>query len=149
MSEGKSHKTGWATVGNPYFIDSWEGSATHRMHEGLYNHFNLYNMSVGISAYWHFVKTEIPVLGRSFNRYARGICTVAKALHFLFIWLFVSMFLSYPSGNIAIIVIPSNVKEAICIVQEDKDHNAEILAIFGSSGKATCYHPNGMVWYVF
>ncbi|XP_040205092.1 glutamate-rich protein 6 isoform X1 [Rana temporaria] len=52
----------------------------------------------------------------------------------------------YPSGNIAIIVIPSNVKEAICIVQEDKDHNAEILAIFGSSGKSTCYHPNGMVW---
>lgn len=59
------------------------------------------------------------------------------------------MFLSYPSGNIAIIVVPSNKKEAICIVQEDKDHNADILAIFGSSGKATCYHPNGMVWYVF
>ncbi|XP_018421389.1 PREDICTED: glutamate-rich protein 6 [Nanorana parkeri] len=52
----------------------------------------------------------------------------------------------YPSGNLAIIVIPSKVKEAICIVQEDKDHKAEILAIFASSGKATCYHPNRMVW---
>ncbi|KAM5163905.1 glutamate-rich protein 6 isoform 2-T2 [Mantella aurantiaca] len=52
----------------------------------------------------------------------------------------------YPSGNLAIIVVQSKVKETICIVQEDKDHKAEILAIFGSSGKATCYHPNGIVW---
>ncbi|XP_072264049.1 glutamate-rich protein 6 isoform X2 [Pyxicephalus adspersus] len=53
----------------------------------------------------------------------------------------------YPSGNIAIIIVASKVKESICIVQDDKDHKAEILAIFGSSGKATCYHPNGMVEY--
>ncbi|XP_073435166.1 E3 ubiquitin-protein ligase SIAH2 isoform X2 [Dendrobates tinctorius] len=54
----------------------------------------------------------------------------------------------YPSGNLAIIIIPSKVKESICIVQEDREHNADILAVFGSSGKATCYHPNKNVWII-
>ncbi|KAG9494212.1 hypothetical protein GDO78_001847 [Eleutherodactylus coqui] len=52
----------------------------------------------------------------------------------------------YPSGNLAIIIIPSKTKESVCIVQEDKEHSADILAVFGSSGKATCYHPNKNVW---
>ncbi|XP_075056654.1 glutamate-rich protein 6 [Mixophyes fleayi] len=52
----------------------------------------------------------------------------------------------YPSGNLAIIVIPRKPKESIYIVQEDKEHSADILAIFGSSGQATCYHPNRTVW---
>ncbi|XP_056420911.1 glutamate-rich protein 6 isoform X2 [Hyla sarda] len=52
----------------------------------------------------------------------------------------------YPSGNLAIIIIPSKIKDSICIVQEDKDHSADILAVFGSSGKATCYHSNRNIW---
>ncbi|KAG8580963.1 hypothetical protein GDO81_007495 [Engystomops pustulosus] len=52
----------------------------------------------------------------------------------------------YPSGNLAIIIIPNKLKESICIVQEDVEHNADILAVFGSSGRATCYHPNQNVW---
>ncbi|XP_063772115.1 glutamate-rich protein 6 isoform X2 [Pseudophryne corroboree] len=52
----------------------------------------------------------------------------------------------YPSGNLAIIVIPIKLKESIYIVQEDKEHSADILAVFASSGKATCYHPNRTVW---
>ncbi|XP_075720119.1 glutamate-rich protein 6 isoform X2 [Rhinoderma darwinii] len=52
----------------------------------------------------------------------------------------------YPSGNLAIIIIPSKIKESICIVQDDKEHSADILAQFGSSGRATCYHPNRNVW---
>ncbi|XP_053567699.1 glutamate-rich protein 6 [Bombina bombina] len=52
----------------------------------------------------------------------------------------------YPSGNLAINVIASKGKETICIVQEDKEHNADILAVLSSYGKATCYHPNGVVW---
>ncbi|KAM4043163.1 glutamate-rich protein 6 isoform 2-T2 [Anomaloglossus baeobatrachus] len=54
----------------------------------------------------------------------------------------------YPSGNLAIIIIPSKVKESICIVQEDREHSPDILAVFGSSGKATCYHPNRNVWII-
>uniref|UniRef100_A0A8C5PBD9 Glutamate rich 6 n=1 Tax=Leptobrachium leishanense TaxID=445787 RepID=A0A8C5PBD9_9ANUR len=52
----------------------------------------------------------------------------------------------YPSGNLAVLVISSKHKESICIVQEDKTNNAGIHAIFGSSGNATCYHPNGTIW---
>ncbi|CAJ0941658.1 unnamed protein product [Ranitomeya imitator] len=55
---------------------------------------------------------------------------------------------SYPSGNLAIIIIPSKVKESVCIVQEDREHSADILAVFGSSGKATCYHLNKNVCLV-
>ncbi|MEE6501010.1 hypothetical protein FKM82_004031 [Ascaphus truei] len=51
----------------------------------------------------------------------------------------------YPSGNLAIIVVANKVNESFCIVQEDKT-NAKIQAVFGSYGKATCYHPNGVVW---
>ncbi|XP_073530814.1 glutamate-rich protein 6 [Phyllobates terribilis] len=54
----------------------------------------------------------------------------------------------YPSGNLAIIIVPSKVKESICIVQEDREHTADIMAVFGSSGKATCYHPNKNVWII-
>ncbi|XP_053316378.1 glutamate-rich protein 6 [Spea bombifrons] len=52
----------------------------------------------------------------------------------------------YPSGNLAIIVAVNKLKESVCIVQEDKADNAGIQAVFGSSGTATCYHPNGVVW---
>ncbi|KAM3930454.1 glutamate-rich protein 6 [Leptodactylus fuscus] len=52
----------------------------------------------------------------------------------------------YPSGNLAIIIIPRKIRESICIVQEDTEHGADILAVFGSSGRATCYHPNKNVW---
>nr|XP_056706368.1 glutamate-rich protein 6 [Euleptes europaea] len=53
----------------------------------------------------------------------------------------------YPSGNLAIIIVPR--KESggyICIVQEDSSENADIQAVFESSGQGTCYHPNGIVW---
>ncbi|KYO33967.1 glutamate-rich protein 6 [Alligator mississippiensis] len=51
----------------------------------------------------------------------------------------------YPSGNLAVIVV--NKKGGlICIVQEDKPTNAAIQAVFESSGKSTCYHPNGIIW---
>lgn len=53
--------------------------------------------------------------------------------------------LFYPSGNLAIIVTHSH-KEYLCIVHEDKPRDGRILAVFGSSGKGTCYHPNGNVW---
>ncbi|XP_017949534.2 glutamate-rich protein 6 [Xenopus tropicalis] len=52
----------------------------------------------------------------------------------------------YPSGNVAVVAIATNRKDSVYIIQGDKDVNADILAVFGSSGKATCYHPNGNVW---
>ncbi|XP_008104386.2 glutamate-rich protein 6 isoform X2 [Anolis carolinensis] len=53
----------------------------------------------------------------------------------------------YPSGNLAIMLIPKKENApSICIVQEDKSENAEIQAVFDSSGRGTCYHPNGNVW---
>ncbi|KAM8953145.1 glutamate-rich protein 6 [Pelodytes ibericus] len=52
----------------------------------------------------------------------------------------------YPSGNLAIIVIVNKPKGSICIVQEDQSNNAVIQAVFESSGNATCYHQNGVVW---
>ncbi|XP_060623703.2 glutamate-rich protein 6 [Anolis sagrei] len=53
----------------------------------------------------------------------------------------------YPSGNLAIMVIPKKENApTICIVQEDKSENPEIQAVFDSSGRGTCYHPNGNVW---
>ncbi|OCT80894.1 glutamate-rich protein 6 [Xenopus laevis] len=52
----------------------------------------------------------------------------------------------YPSGNLAVVAITNNRKDSVYIVQEDKDANADIIAVFGYSGKATCYHPNGNVW---
>ncbi|KAM4772422.1 glutamate-rich protein 6 [Rhinophrynus dorsalis] len=52
----------------------------------------------------------------------------------------------YPSGNLAVIAVANKGEECICIVQEDKEIDAEIQAVFGSYGKSTCYHPNGNVW---
>ncbi|NWH59426.1 ERIP6 protein, partial [Geococcyx californianus] len=51
----------------------------------------------------------------------------------------------YPSGHLAILVVREN-KQLICIVQEDKPINAKIQAVFKSSGRSTCYYPNGVVW---
>ncbi|NXI37631.1 ERIP6 protein, partial [Galbula dea] len=51
----------------------------------------------------------------------------------------------YPSGNLAIIVVREK-KQLICIVQEDKLKNAKIQGLFKSSGRSTCYYPNGAVW---
>ncbi|XP_053895105.1 glutamate-rich protein 6 [Malaclemys terrapin pileata] len=53
--------------------------------------------------------------------------------------------LFYPSGNLAVIIVQKR-RGYICIVQEDKPNNATIQAVFESSGKGTCYHPNGIVW---
>ncbi|XP_067407934.1 glutamate-rich protein 6 [Emydura macquarii macquarii] len=53
--------------------------------------------------------------------------------------------LFYPSGNLAVIIVQKR-RGYICIVQEDKPNNAAIQAVFESSGKGTCYHPNGIVW---
>ncbi|XP_074860620.1 glutamate-rich protein 6 [Carettochelys insculpta] len=53
--------------------------------------------------------------------------------------------LFYPSGHLAVIIVQKR-RGYICIVQEDKPNNAAIQAVFESSGKGTCYHPNGTVW---
>ncbi|XP_069649089.1 glutamate-rich protein 6 [Haliaeetus albicilla] len=53
--------------------------------------------------------------------------------------------LFYPSGNLAIIVIREE-KWLTCIVQEDKQSNVKIQAVFKSNGRSTCYYPNGAVW---
>ncbi|XP_053167189.1 glutamate-rich protein 6 isoform X3 [Hemicordylus capensis] len=53
----------------------------------------------------------------------------------------------YPSGNLAIIVVQKKENTGyICIVQEDRPENPDIQGVFESSGKGTCYHPNGIVW---
>ncbi|XP_013927954.1 PREDICTED: glutamate-rich protein 6 isoform X2 [Thamnophis sirtalis] len=52
----------------------------------------------------------------------------------------------YPSGNLAIIIVQNKNAGYICIVQEDKREKPKIQAIFDSSGKGTCYHPNQIVW---
>ncbi|KAJ8786131.1 hypothetical protein J1605_006565 [Eschrichtius robustus] len=54
--------------------------------------------------------------------------------------------LSYPSGNLAIIRVPSKINGFTCIVQEDVPTNPAILAVLDSSGRSSCYHPNGNVW---
>ncbi|NXD82966.1 ERIP6 protein, partial [Halcyon senegalensis] len=51
----------------------------------------------------------------------------------------------YPSGNLAIIVVREK-NQLICIVQEDTPRNAQIQAVFKSSGRSSCYYPNGAVW---
>nr|XP_014425444.1 glutamate-rich protein 6 [Pelodiscus sinensis] len=53
--------------------------------------------------------------------------------------------LFYPSGNLAVIIVQKR-RGYICVVQEDNPSNAAIQAVFESSGKGTCYHPNGIVW---
>ncbi|KAM6223887.1 glutamate-rich protein 6 [Rhynchocyon petersi] len=52
----------------------------------------------------------------------------------------------YPSGNLAIIRIPNKVNGFTCIIQEDIPTNPAILALLDSSGRSSCYHPNGNVW---
>uniref|UniRef100_A0A2K6FF52 Glutamate rich 6 n=1 Tax=Propithecus coquereli TaxID=379532 RepID=A0A2K6FF52_PROCO len=52
----------------------------------------------------------------------------------------------YPSGNLAIIRVPSKTYGFTCIVQEDVPTNPAILAVLDSSGRSSCYHPNGNVW---
>lgn len=54
--------------------------------------------------------------------------------------------LSYPSGNLAIIRVPNKTNGFTCIVQEDMPTNPAILAVLDSSGRSSCYHPNGNVW---
>ncbi|XP_019516853.1 PREDICTED: glutamate-rich protein 6 [Hipposideros armiger] len=54
--------------------------------------------------------------------------------------------LSYPSGNLAIIRVPNEINGFTCIVQEDMPTNPAILAVLDSSGRSSCYHPNGNVW---
>eukprot|EP00073_Rattus_norvegicus_P044410 XP_017446523.1 PREDICTED: glutamate-rich protein 6 isoform X1 [Rattus norvegicus] len=52
----------------------------------------------------------------------------------------------YPSGNLAIIRVPNKTDGFICIIQEDTATSPAILALFDSSGRSSCYHPNGNVW---
>ncbi|KAL2804537.1 glutamate-rich protein 6 isoform 2, partial [Daubentonia madagascariensis] len=52
----------------------------------------------------------------------------------------------YPSGNLAIIRVPNKTNGFTCIVQEDVPTNPAILAVLDSSGRSSCYHPNGNVW---
>ncbi|XP_057593781.1 glutamate-rich protein 6 [Hippopotamus amphibius kiboko] len=52
----------------------------------------------------------------------------------------------YPSGNLAIIRVPNKISGFTCIVQEDMPTNPAILALLDSSGRSSCYHPNGNVW---
>ncbi|CAO2613085.1 Glutamate-rich protein 6 [Lemmus lemmus] len=52
----------------------------------------------------------------------------------------------YPSGNLAIIQVPSKTNGFTCIVQEDTPTSPAILAVLDSSGRSSCYHPNGNVW---
>ncbi|MBZ3879798.1 Glutamate-rich protein 6 [Sciurus carolinensis] len=54
--------------------------------------------------------------------------------------------LSYPSGNLAIIQVPNKTNGSTCIIQEDVPTNPAILALLDSSGRSSCYHPNGNVW---
>ncbi|KAM5154422.1 glutamate-rich protein 6 [Callospermophilus lateralis] len=52
----------------------------------------------------------------------------------------------YPSGNLAIIQVPNKINGFTCIIQEDVPTNPAILALLDSSGRSSCYHPNGNVW---
>ncbi|XP_074154438.1 glutamate-rich protein 6 [Sminthopsis crassicaudata] len=52
----------------------------------------------------------------------------------------------YPSGNLAAIVMANRLKGLICVIQEDTANKPAIRAVFDSSGKMTCYYPNGNIW---
>ncbi|KAM7133196.1 glutamate-rich protein 6 [Molossus nigricans] len=52
----------------------------------------------------------------------------------------------YPSGNLAVIRVPNKVSGFTSIVQEDVPASPAILAVLDSSGRSSCYHPNGNVW---
>ncbi|NWI20278.1 ERIP6 protein, partial [Crypturellus soui] len=51
----------------------------------------------------------------------------------------------YPSGNLAAVVV-REAERFVCVVQEDEPSGAAIRAVFQSTGRGTCYHPNGTVW---
>lgn len=53
--------------------------------------------------------------------------------------------LFYPSGNLAIIVVSSEM-ERICIVHDDVTALCPARALFQSNGRATCYHDSGSIW---
>ncbi|XP_051674676.2 glutamate-rich protein 6 [Oryctolagus cuniculus] len=57
-----------------------------------------------------------------------------------------TMQIFYPSGNLAIVRVPNRINGFTSIVQEDMSTNPSILAVLDSSGKSSCYHPNGNVW---
>ncbi|XP_048190395.1 glutamate-rich protein 6 [Perognathus longimembris pacificus] len=52
----------------------------------------------------------------------------------------------YPSGNLALIRVPNKTSGFTSIVQEDALVAPAVLAVLDSSGRASCYHPNGNVW---
>ncbi|XP_054557092.1 glutamate-rich protein 6 [Talpa occidentalis] len=52
----------------------------------------------------------------------------------------------YPSGNLAIIRVPNKISGFTCVIQEDTPTSPAILAVLNSSGRSSCYHPNGNVW---
>ncbi|XP_056600395.1 glutamate-rich protein 6 isoform X4 [Triplophysa dalaica] len=52
----------------------------------------------------------------------------------------------YPSGNLAIIIIKSEM-ESVCIIHDDiVSPVCPVRALFQSDGRATCYHGNGFIW---
>lgn len=55
---------------------------------------------------------------------------------------------SYPSGKVAIIISAAEAAEFTYIILEDKDIAPSIKGIFTNKGHATCYHPNGIIWYL-
>ncbi|XP_004419984.1 PREDICTED: glutamate-rich protein 6 [Ceratotherium simum simum] len=57
-----------------------------------------------------------------------------------------TMQIFYPSGNLAIIRVPNKINGFTCIVQDDMPTNPAILGVLDSSGRSSCYHPNGNVW---
>ncbi|XP_072474397.1 glutamate-rich protein 6 [Notamacropus eugenii] len=52
----------------------------------------------------------------------------------------------YPSGNLAAVLLTNRTNGFICVIQEDKTNKPAIQATFDSSGKITCYYPNGNIW---
>ncbi|KTF86624.1 hypothetical protein cypCar_00021719 [Cyprinus carpio] len=53
---------------------------------------------------------------------------------------------SYPSGNLALIILSSK-KQRICIIHDDMPTPlCPVRALFQSNGRATCYHSNGSIW---
>ncbi|XP_068123856.1 glutamate-rich protein 6B isoform X2 [Hyperolius riggenbachi] len=55
---------------------------------------------------------------------------------------------SYPSGNISILIACSEPAQFTFIILEDAKHKPQIQAIFLNNGHAACYHLNGRLWTV-
>ncbi|KAL7823618.1 hypothetical protein AOLI_G00330380 [Acnodon oligacanthus] len=53
--------------------------------------------------------------------------------------------ISYPSGATALIISSAEAGDSIYIVMEDKQQQADMLAVFTSKGRSTCYYPNGRI----